>query len=96
MHEYWAVAWIMCCVFGTNSVLQLAAAVGFYAQGDWRASAVAYIYMAGNGVMAAMLSVNERLVLPGMLLFSAIFFFALVSCYSFPIETAPSCFTLPT
>ncbi len=29
MHKHWAVVWVMCIVFGSSSVLQLAAAAGF-------------------------------------------------------------------
>jgi hypothetical protein len=80
MHKHWAVVWVMCIVFGSSSVLQLAAAAGFYSRGDGRASAVAYIYFAGNSVITVMLLVNERLVLAGMLLFSLFFIAALVRC----------------
>ena len=82
MRQYWAVVWILSCVFGSNSVLQLAAAAGYYAQGDWRPSVVSSIYFAGNCVIAVMLLVNERLILSAMLLFSGLFFLALVRCRS--------------
>ncbi len=77
-----AVIWMVSSVFGSNAVLQLAAAAGSYAQreGGWRVSAVAFIYFAGNGVIAVMLSVNERLILSAMPLFSVFFFLALVRC----------------
>ena len=81
-HKNWTVVWIMCSVFGSNAALQLAAAAGFYARGDWRASTVAFIYFAGNSVITVMLLVNEQLILSGMLLFSILFILALVRyCY---------------
>jgi hypothetical protein len=83
MHKCGAVVWIVCIVFGSNSLLQLAAAVGFYTQGEWRSSVVACIYCASNGVMAIMLCLSEKLILSGLLLFSVIFFLALVR-FCFP------------
>jgi hypothetical protein len=80
MHQYWAINCIISGYFAINSVLQLAAAAGFYAQGAWRDSVVACIYVAGNGVVAIMLLVNERLILSALLHFSVIFSLALVCC----------------
>ncbi len=78
----WAVPGIMSCLFGFNSVLQMGSAVGFHLQGNWRESVLGWVYSAGNGVMALMLWMNERLVIPGLLTFGAIFFFAVVSSAS--------------
>jgi hypothetical protein len=75
-----AVPGIMCCLFGCDTAVQTAAAVGFHLEGNWRASVEAWVYSAGNGVMALMLCMNERLVVPGLLSFGAILFFAVVRC----------------
>ena len=84
MRQNWAVVWIVSGVFGSNSLLQLAASAGFYAQGSWRSSAVSCVYFTGNAVMTIMLLINERLILSAMLLFSIFFTLALVRCYFSP------------
>jgi hypothetical protein len=74
----WAVPGFMCSLFGINSILQAASAVGYYDAGNWRESVEACVYSAGNGIMSLVLCVNERFIIPGLLTFGAIFCLAVV------------------
>jgi hypothetical protein len=69
---------ILICLFSTNSVLQAAAAAGYYAAGDWRASVEEGINGAAVLAMAVALWIDEQLVVPALLVFGTISFLTLV------------------
>jgi hypothetical protein len=69
---------ILCCLFGSNTVLQFVAAAGYFATDNWRGGVEALIYGASVAVMASLLWLNEALVVIALILFGAIAFLALV------------------
>jgi len=65
-------------LFGINSILQAAAALGHGSAGDWRASVEGWMNGAADLVMALALLIDEQLILPAFLIFGVICFLTLV------------------